>query len=281
MDRHAAVVSSVLAQAKAWVALDSTSEGVKLEALDLPLDELYVLRFVVSAMRRKSGEKAGEQLALQNLLENLKFRGRHREELKSARDLTAHPPHTYPITAVTGWIGNDMVAISRLGTLDQNEVVAKYSAEEATMLSARYNERLRVALDQRTRETGILCKVISVVDMHGFALAHANMTMLRAFGTTSKFNETHLPQFLGSIVILNAPATFRILYSMAKNFMSQSTLEKIKMCGGKSMSTRSGEECPFLAKLGKAALEAFPPEFGGSGPENPDLAACREKTVVQ
>lgn len=124
-------------------------------------------------------------------------------------------------------------------------------------------------IDKKTRETGLLCKQVSVIDLEGFSLLHYDPKFAKVIGKSSAFSAVHFPQLLGKTILINLPVTFRLVYKAFTVFMPQSTLEKQAICPANTLKS-SATECPFLKKF-RGSDEIMPPFLGGKGPMLPEF----------
>lgn len=274
---HEKAVREVLREARRAVE-DAKDAELAAAARDAPLDEIHVLRFVMSAAKRAKPVEA----TVRAVVANIEYRAKHRDELARARR-GLHPTEddkhddsfvdweTCPPLHPTGWMGDDLLVFGCIGAVDMREVGKRFTPDAITQNTCLLHERFRARLDARTRATGRLSKLVSVFDMAGFSVSKLDTSVLRAFGNTSKHNDTHLPQYLSTVVILNPPMMFRVVYNIAVPFVSSATMDKIKLCKHKFSSSSSSSNansnsataCPFLAKH-QGSVNAVPKAYGGS-----------------
>lgn len=243
LERHRELVDDVLARANAYV---ESKKDVTLNktAIEYPLDEVQSLLFILSALKKKT--KVAE-IAADNLIATLEFRKEHRELMLEAKGSTVIK--YYIPGEIGGYLGDQFVCITWFGQTDMNDLAKKHGSLEAATLAGYYTtEQWRLMLDKRTRETGRLCKLISVIDAQGLSLSKAtNRTMLQAMGNVSKCNEMHNPQLLSKIIIVHAPYIFHVLLNICRPFVSKNTIDKIKMCG-KKLGDKDASPCPFVSR---------------------------------
>lgn len=232
--------------------------SLALSASSYPLDDYALLRFVL-------GTKSDDE-AFANLSAMLQWRSERLGFFEKKREALFMPAMT------CGYLGKELVMVSYLGKLDWRQCEKEFKTPEAIAENAAwYNEQIRKELDAKSRETGIIHKLISVIDLEGFSLLRINMTVAKGMGMSSAANEKYLSQLLGKVVVVNAPMTFRILFNMTAPFFSKKTLEKVSICKGTKLNERSVDGCPFVSKF-RNGKESIPVGLGGARPIPPHVA---------
>ena len=185
------------------------------------------------------------ETAYENLVATLHFRKEHKDLFKAAQET---PVLKFYIPGCAGgFIGDQLILLTFFGQTDMNELAKQHGGlDEAVKAGLFATEQVRHLLDKRTRETGRLNKLISVVDLQGMSLGKAaNRTMMNAMGAVSKSNDINTPQLLSKIVMLNVPSLLHVLMSMMRPLMSKATMDKISMC--KRKATKGDITlCPFI-----------------------------------
>ena len=257
---HKADIDDLLAQVSSYLQ-DKNDPELHASAREMPLDEFSVLKFLLSALRKK--EKA-KQVAFDNLVATLAFRAKYKESMEKAKN--SKELLSIVEQSIGGFLGDDLIMVGYYGLIDMHEVKNKYETVEGVFCQAIIPiEQIRLMIDRRSRETGRLTKVISVVDLEHLSLSKAsNMTVIKAMGMVSKSNEVNYPQWLSRAVMLHASMTFRTLFSMSKPLISKNSLEKIVICG-----IRKGDQdcsvCPFIKKFVDGPSKV-PKDIGGTLP---------------
>ncbi|KAH9248491.1 hypothetical protein BASA81_013817 [Batrachochytrium salamandrivorans] len=234
-------------------------------------DDLFALRFLLSA-------KGDIKVAGKKLKETLKWRAENLANLNLAG--ADQIPHNsvfsqYISAGVIGWAGNDLVYCARSGLGDTAGLVSALTEEELLLLLILINETNFRLVDARTREVGTICKLINVVDLHGFSMSRFSRKFGPIMGKSSHASNIYYPQLLRHTVFLSLPMALRLLYNAFSLMMPKETLEKQRVCAGKPHGGKqTAADCPFLkAKLGsgEAAVKLLPSFLGGSGPTPPTL----------
>jgi len=261
LEKHKDDIDAVLVAVRKY--LDEKKEDAELHeaARDYLVDEFCTLKYVLSALRKAPKTR---EVATENLIKTLHFRKDRKDLLKTAKE--SKELHSYLPTARGGVLQDEIVVVNFIGQADFHEI-AKRAGDHETALAKGLmaSEQFRIAVDQRSRETGRLVKLLSIVNMEGLSLMRfSNRMMIGAMGEVSRSNEIFTPQLLGKIVIVNAPSYFYMAMNLCKPFLSKATIEKVSMCGGKSKK-QDISQCPYLAKYANAPA-AIPDAIGGSMP---------------
>lgn len=90
--------------------------------------------------------------------------------------------------------------------------------------------------------------MVSVIDFNHSSMLHSmNRSFFQALGISSKASERYYPQLLGFSVMANPPFFMSAFMTVARPLMSKKTLEKMKICSGKTTS-QSVLSCPFASQ---------------------------------
>jgi len=223
------------------------------------VDELFVLRYILS----------DEENAEKNILMTLEWRRQNREAL--LRSAAGDPPYSAEMAGfvkkgLCGWVNERYcINVIRAGHGNPRGLMRALTTEQCVANMLFQHEVLFAQMDARTRETGNLCKTITIIDLQGFSMKRFDRKFTQVNGETTYLNALHYPQLLKAVVIINLPATFRILHSFGKMFTSRSTLEKQRICPARTLKG-SASDCPFLRKLGPNSVQAIPHFLGGTYP---------------
>ena len=223
------------------------------------VDELFVLRFLL----------ADPANAERNLKACLEWRQRNRDTLIEASK--GHLPHEAEIQkhakkGVCGWLGDQyLISVVRAGHGNSSGIMKELTYDQALAHLLFHNEYLFTLVDQQTRRTGRMCKVITVLDLQGFSMRSFDRRFAKASGDSTHLATMYYPQLTKTVVLINLPVTFRILHSFATRFPSRASLDAQKLCPGRT-STGSAAKCPFVSKFGDSGAGAVPPFLGGTFP---------------
>lgn len=261
---HKADVEDVLKRAREYVA---ANPAVKEAADDAPLDELYALRFVLSAKREDP------KLAYDNLVKTLEWRAKNFQQLKDSHEgKIAHQEWVvdYLKIAVLGLLGDlHPTFVVRAGRGNPKQMFSTYPMEDFVQHLMLLNERMHHMCDKKTRETGYLCKQVLILDIEGFSLFQWDSRAGKSFVKASALSAIYYPQLRAKTVIMNLPMTFRLIYRAIKSVAPASATEKHAVCPANTLK-RSASECPFLRKFTNGP-SLMPPFLGGYAPMLPEL----------
>jgi hypothetical protein len=236
--------------------------------IGVPFDEIFILRFVLSNPKLEVAERKLNS-ALEWRSNNLaKITGPvPNEEL-----LLKNWKHS-----ITGWLNNQyLLFIDRGGHADWRSALKEMSKDELVEHLTIMNEKSFQLCDAKTRETGKLCKVITVVDLGGLSLFKFDPKFAKAFGESSHNSNVMYPQLLKMLVLLNLPFFFKVLIGIAEKFISKETQEKVKFCYAKT-ATQSASKCPFFSQFGPAGQAILPEFLGGTMTDLPHALQLNTK----
>ena len=138
--------------------------------------------------------------------------------------------------------------------------------------------------DILTRETGILVKNISIIDMNGFSFFGADRRFFKALGNSSKLSANVFPQLLGATICVNAPSFIHLLINSFGSLMPKSATDKQRFCKVKNTITEEASKCPFLNMFGgqdsngkTCPIKGLPDFLGGVEPCPADLIPVADR----
>ncbi|KAH9256280.1 hypothetical protein BASA81_005501 [Batrachochytrium salamandrivorans] len=235
---------------------------------DFALDELLVTKYLLSGPKRmKKSSDTLVGVVTEAIINTFKFRLEHHELLlKVARmDNEAIMNNGYLPVITGGLMGSEIISVCPIGAVDLRDLVKPFDTSlEFALAGLQSSEKARMFIDQESRRTGKLVKILSVTDLTGLSLMRlSSPKALQGMGTVSAWNDDHNPQFLSKTCLVNAPSLFGAMLKMAKPFFSKSTMDKMLLCkrsGGK----KDINDCPFLKKYGAEVGKHFPQSVGGT-----------------
>jgi hypothetical protein len=117
-------------------------------------------------------------------------------------------------------------------SLDPEEVFAKYSSDDLINFHVYCMEReLKMLYDQSEKLQKAVSKVVVIQNAAGVGFKHIHSQALDVIKSLGKIDEDNYPEFLGSLVVLNAPGFFSIVFKLVKPFIDPITLSKICVFG--------------------------------------------------
>jgi hypothetical protein len=268
--QHSASVNNVLEKSRAILR---TKPELEEAARRAPLDDLFALRFFLSV---RSGDV---EEAVKHLIETLEWRSKRLEILEDAANGKFKRPEEASKYSIVGYVGLldglHPVLVVRAGRCNTKGLASMMTFNEMVDMQLLQSEQIFRECDRKTRETGLLCKQIGIIDLEGFSLFRFDSKYSKVIGRASALSAVYYPQLLGKTVIINMPMAFRLLFRGMSVFMPASTLEKQAICPGNTLK-QSASECPFLKKFGNG-VELMPPFLGGTGPIPPSLVLQKEQ----
>jgi hypothetical protein len=227
-----------------------------------PLDEIYILRFILS-----HPEKIED--AMNDLWTTLLWRSEHLSDLLAAQQGNVKyrvDMNKYASIHFLGYLGglHPVIAV-RAGKSKPGEMFEHFTQEQILENSLYGNEHTYHLCDLKTRETRMLCKVITIIDLQGFSLKNLDRRLPKFYGQASQLSQIYYPQLLGRTVMTNMPSFFRIIFKALRLFWPAKTVEKQAICPADT-GKKSAKDCPFLSKFSPGP-ELLPPFLGGTGPD--------------
>lgn len=105
-------------------------------------------------------------------------------------------------------------------------------------------------------ETDDLQQSITVIDMEGIRMSDFVGEVVDISRKLSAAICDHYPERAGYVFIVNVPYWFNAIWKIAKHFVDEATLEKIKILRGQKETREALEE--------RIPIENIPPEYGGT-----------------
>ena len=118
--------------------------------------------------------------------------------------------------------------------------------------------------DERTRKTGRLTKVLTVIDLRDMSLWTIDRGFYSCVGESSKHSEKHYPTLLGANIVINHPAFLSVLFNIFSFVLPKSAMDKVRFCKGRPRARGEHEDdkdlpeeenisnCPFASLFLKA-----------------------------
>ena len=284
-----APVAPLLKQHEESISSLLTSLSDEIEAagdVSTPVDDLYALRYLLSSEGDLT--KARESMA-----KGIKWRSDNIQILNSkAKGEIHHSQAIFDRFQIKGWCGaigaeKHPLFIVRTSLCDVKTVMNSLTEDEVVQCLL-FNSEIGFQLsDKRSRESGKLVKVISVIDMNYFSLFSTpfDKRFISALGKSSHLSSDYYPQLLGRSVMINVPTALRYAIKALNLVQSKKTVDKQSICPAQHSDKKSALECPFLQKFG--GVESIPTFLGGHQenfdhnllpiPERPDVQSFQIK----
>jgi hypothetical protein len=270
-----ALISDLLAEHRSNVQVVLQALHVQGDE-EVVVDELFALRFVLSAISAKKDINH----AIRNAQDTLEWRRAHRAMLS---DVARNPPvlphidivYKYVRTSFCGTLhGWHPILVTRPGISDIPSLMNSISMDHLSEYVLMENEQAFRLVDRLTRESGRLCKLISIIDMQGTSFHMFDSRAARAQGKASHISAKMYPQLLGKTVAINAPSFMTVLFNMFSFLLSPQMVAKFSICPAErtnELGKKSVAKCPFVAQFGtdQAVSDCFPTFLGGTMPVTP------------
>ncbi|KAI9002159.1 CRAL-TRIO domain-containing protein [Hyaloraphidium curvatum] len=271
LKQHAAAIEDLRARCAAELAVAEGADALALAALPagtdpaavpaVPYDDLFLLRFLLS-------HNLVPSTAEPFLRDALLWRAAHAPLLLLRRAGLAQPPHQSIVSpySIQGDHGRakdgSPLFVVRSGLANLGGMMELSNPHMVADWMLLMREPDWAQCDRATRDAGRLVKMLSVIDFNHSSITHSmNLQFFKALGISSKASEKIYPQLLGTTTMLNPPGFMAAFMKLGRTFMSQKTLEKVRICPGRTLK-EDVAACPFA---GRAFERAGVPTFMGGG----------------
>ena len=233
-------------------------------------DDIFLLRYILS---HKTAARA-----VTALRETLVWRAKHADILAAvnAEGKPAIPNYAtfikfQTVGDVDATFGGWPTFVVRTAHSDLPSLMNALSVDEVADCLTFAKELQWRECDRLTRDTGILTKSISCIDMNAFSFFGADRRFFQALGASSKTSAIVYPQLLGATAAVNIPSFLHIIMGTFGRLMPQSAIDKQRFCGARNTETEDPSKCPFLRMFGGADGGAL--AEGAPLPRHPGLPA--------
>ena len=235
----------------------------KLLAMDTKqYDDIFLLRYVLT--HKDDYEKAADCVK-----QTILWRKENSETIESSVKTGFGPKHDIAVRFNTvghaGSLpapGNEPIYVVRTGYCDIKGLMNTMTHDEVVDWLHYTKEKVWRECDKKTRETRLLTKEISVIDMANFSIFGGDSRFYKCLGEASKLSAIYYPQLLGKTILINTPSYFRFLYKTFSIFMPQSALDKQVLCPAKDTEKEDVTKCPFMKRFN--AIGNVPNFLGGT-----------------
>ncbi len=250
-------------------------------------DDIWILRFLLS---HKNNAKSAAKAAVKTM----HFRDEHKlNELGDIRykvvsSMTRPKPYHFPATIKKYVFGctdvhtflytlpdknRGIFNFVRFAHMDWKKIDETMSTEELEEAYIYGNESVYQILDDITRRTGKLTKLLRVVDLEDTRIRNVNIPYLKRDGAAGKMIEDYYPQMLGAVVVCYCPGWVTGMWNVLRHMFPSRIVEKINFMGKK---IRSKDVKFFLKHI---SLENLPAKFGGKDETWPDVEDLAETVL--
>jgi hypothetical protein len=270
-------VAALLAIHGASVAELRRAAGAELQAagdVGTPLDELFLLRYVLSTGGDKGKFDCAKAAA--KVAKCLEWR---KANLAALRKWVAgeHDPalDVFDFFQTRGWLRAAVpgtlspVFVVRTGHSCPRTLMERFSHDRVVFMLLVNNEVGFQLCDKRTRESGRMVKVITVIDAAGASFFDFDRRFGKCLGESSHMSEDIYPQLLGKSVMINFPVAVRFIIKAVGLLMSAKAREKQVICAATNTAKKDCSQCPFIKRMG-IRPEDVPDFLGGRDPHLPE-----------
>lgn len=161
--------------------------------------------------------------------------------------------------------------IEQIGKTCVKKLLSSFSEEEWIRHHIYQMEYLMLELDRISKEKGKLVRIVSIYDLQGLNKEHLHRGAIKLFKKTIKVTQNYYPEMMENCFFINSPKLFTMAWAMIKPWISERTVRKIEILGGKY-------ERRLRNSIGEDHL---PQAYGGKGedewPVNVPSSAVFEK----
>lgn len=203
-----------------------------------PIDELFVLRFILS----------GQTKHIQKCID---YRLKHVKQLeKVLKDKTCDGADRIEPFVQADYIGVIMKSpafMVNVGKCDLHKVmhsVTKQKLEEILLYSEEFGFQL---VDRITRDTGKLTKILFIANLNGLSRKQVNFSFLKVLGNVSHKSSIYYPQLIKQKIFIKVPYIVKSCIKIFNSFHHPKSVQKHAFCLGKYNGNHLDfEKCPYL-----------------------------------
>lgn len=153
----------------------------------------------------------------------------------------------------------------QLAGIHMTKIATTVSREEMSAAMRITNEFYFRVLDEVTRRTGRLTKMVRVIDMAGSSISRLDHRFLKVEGRTAKEIEDFYPQQLASVYLFNAPLWMEKAWKVFSHLIPTRTRKKVDI-----FSRSSSKSLPKNARVFEHIRHCdLPQRYGGGSTEWP------------
>mmetsp|Transcript_17812 Transcript_17812/g.26350 ORF Transcript_17812/g.26350 Transcript_17812/m.26350 type:complete len:288 (+) Transcript_17812:138-1001(+) len=238
-------------------------------------DDLWMLRFLLS--HKKVSKASAAAISTMNFRKDRKINElgdirhkmiNHLEAETSDRNFEIHRKHMKfchsPLAIIYALPDPDrgLIQILTPKYMDQENFVKEISLEETVEVTLYGNEIIFQVLDDITRRTGKLTKLLRIMDMEGYALKDFNRALMKRDAAANKALEDHYPGSLGTCIVIDAPSWINAVWKVVKPLFPKKFVEKIAFA-----DIKNPKDVKYFLKY--VTRDKLWERYGGNNPEWP------------
>jgi len=220
--------------------IDSVRNAIQSHSLYDPsrYDDIWILRYVLS-------HKKDSHAATRAAIATMEFRETYQLNDLDQRAMIGHlggerdpkilPVHDklnacsgkYAILTTLPDKHRGLIMYFFLAKLDMHKLDEIATQEDLKNSYIQVNESFYQILDEITRKTGRLTKLLKVIDMDGMTLGKMNRSHLSKDAAAAKEIDDYFPQLLGAMLVANPPKWIGLIWKFCRLLMPKRIVEKV------------------------------------------------------
>ncbi|CAL8125535.1 unnamed protein product [Orchesella dallaii] len=163
-----------------------------------------------------------------------------------------------------------IVAVAPFGAWDIQKEMANGNKEEFVKYCFHQIERLWSAAKYQSKSEDHMKQLVGIADLEGFSLRQVtSYDVVEAAIRCLKGFDANYPETIKTIVIVNAPWAFQLMWKVIRPFLSERTQSKLAFIGGNKEKWRE-------AIIQHCEPDQFPEYYGGTLPDSVKLFIGRD-----
>jgi len=261
-------LSSLLSQKAGQI--ESLRRQLEAEAAEAEVDDVWLLRYVLSFESRPAEAATAARKALQ-------WRHDHRELIQAAKmrrlppGLSMEDVQALQCMLVSGFhfttAFGDPVFVIRAGQSNQSLLLDMVGEDKVELWMTYLGECAWQLCETATRRNGYFVKQFTLQDFSSASMSQ-DRRFFKILGRNSKMNEWLRPQFMGRAIFFNTPTWMSLAFAIASKLVSQKFLSKIWVHHQNvGLEQQGANLCPYAQQL--LSADRLPTFLGGT-------CACQE-----
>lgn len=221
-----------------------------------PIDELFVLRFLLST-------NGNVDESIDRIKKCIEWRSKNLSilQFKSVDDIpNAKTFLKYSQVGFSGHIDNNPVFIVRVGYCNLHMIMKELTVDQVRDFLLVTEEHCFQAVDKLTRQTGVIHKMVNIIDMRDITMDNVNLSFIRGLAKASSMSSYIYPQLVCYKAFVGVPRALRGMWNMFNSFFNTSAVKKHILCAGNMTHPLNLENCYFF----KDKSYELPTFLGGS-----------------
>ncbi|ODN04832.1 SEC14-like protein 2 [Orchesella cincta] len=163
-----------------------------------------------------------------------------------------------------------IVAVAPFGKWDIQKEMANGNKEEWVKFCYHQLERLWTVVKFKCKNKDHLTQLVGIADLEGFSLRQVtSYDVVEAAIRCLKAFDANYPESIKTVVIVNAPWAFQLMWKLIRPFLSEQTQSKLSFLGANKEKWRE-------TMLNYCEADQFPEYYGGTLPDSVKLYIGRD-----